>query len=46
VLNEFRIKKKAVRMDRGIEVHIVTRKRQTWYFDNVPEPTRHYNGER
>lgn len=42
VLNEFRIKKKAVRMDRGIEVHIVTRKRQTWYFDNVPEATRHY----
>jgi hypothetical protein len=38
----FRIKKKAVLFDHGIIVHIVTRKRMTWSFDNVPELTRYY----
>jgi hypothetical protein len=37
VLNEFRVKAKGVKFSYGITVHIVTRKRTTWFFDKVPE---------
>jgi hypothetical protein len=37
VLNEFRLKAKGVRFSYGTTVHIVTRKRATWFFDKEPE---------
>lgn len=38
VLNEFRVKAKGVKFAYGVTVHIVTRKRMTWFFDKEPEP--------